>query len=190
MSMKSKTVVDFNGQSVTADEYHPVWLNRLADDVTLEGSAMNGFVQGPEAVRSIVTYIRTLYDRQQFNFAGSYGENGFLEDYTAWVQGEPIGNVVLVTRDGAGHALHIVANYRPRSTLLLTSRLIGDHFAGTPYGAHFAASGDSNEGCGHTVRTWFVDPGQRSASYPAGGLGHPGSWTRNDADAKPKYQFV
>jgi hypothetical protein len=101
---------------------------------------MNGFVQGPEAVRSIVTYIRTLYDRQEFNFAGPYGENGFLEDYTAWVRGEPIGNVVLVTRNAAGQAQHIVANYRPRTTLLLMSRLIGDHFAGTPYGEHFATS--------------------------------------------------
>ena len=33
----------------------------LANDVTIEGSAMNGVVQGAEAVRSIVTYIRTLY---------------------------------------------------------------------------------------------------------------------------------
>ncbi len=33
-------------------DYYPAWLDNLADDVTLEGSAMDGFVQGPEAVRS------------------------------------------------------------------------------------------------------------------------------------------
>jgi hypothetical protein len=33
-----------------------------------------------------------------------------------------------------------VANYRPRTTLLLLSRLTGEHFAGTPYGEHFASS--------------------------------------------------
>jgi hypothetical protein len=33
-----------------------------------------------------------------------------------------------------------VGNYRPRSTLLLLSRLIGEKFAGTPIGEHFAAS--------------------------------------------------
>jgi hypothetical protein len=142
MSMKSNALVDFNGRPVSANDYHPVWLDSLADDVTLEGSAMNGFVQGAEAVRSIVPYIRTLYDRQEFNFAGPYGENGFLEDYTAWVRGEPVGNVVLVTRNAAGQAQHIVANYRPRNALLLLSQLIGDHFAGTPYGEHFATSGD------------------------------------------------
>ena len=87
-------------------------------------SAMNGVVQGAEAVRSIVTYIRTLYDHQEFKFAGPYGENGFLEDYTAHVRGEQVGNVVLVTRNAAGQAQHIVANYRPRTTLLLLSRLI------------------------------------------------------------------
>ena len=121
-----------NGVRVPATDYHPVWLDSLANDVTIEGSAMNGVVQGAGAVRSIVTYIRTLYDDQEFNFAGSYGENGFLEDYTARVRGEQIGNVVLVTRNAAGQAQHIVANYRPRVTLLLLSRLIGQHFAGTP----------------------------------------------------------
>jgi hypothetical protein len=120
--------------------YYPAWLDNLAGDVTLEGSAMDGFVQGPEAVRTVLVYIRSLYDYQKFNFAGPYGENGWLEDYTAGVRGEPIGNVTLVTRNSAGQTQHIVGNYRPRSTLLLLSRLIGEHFAGTPYGEHFLAS--------------------------------------------------
>jgi len=105
------------------------------------GSAMNGVVQGPQAVRSIVTCIRALYDAQEFHFAGPYGENGFLEDYTAQVRGGgQIGNVVLITRNAAGQAQHIVANYRPRTTLLHLSRLIGEQLAGTPYGEHFATS--------------------------------------------------
>jgi hypothetical protein len=137
-SGKATTLVDFAGRSVTPADYRPVWLNSLAQDVTLEGSAMNGLVQGPEAVRTIVTFIRTLYDRQEFNFAGPYGENGFIEDYTAWVRGQPLGNVVLITRNAAGQAQHIVANYRPRSTLLLLSLLIGEHFASSAYGEHFA----------------------------------------------------
>jgi hypothetical protein len=130
----------FDGSEVERTDYRPVWINNLADDVTIEGSAMNGLVQGAEAVRSIVLYIRTLYDDQKFNFAGPYGENGFLEDYTAWVRSEQLGNVVLITRNAAGQAQHIVANYRPRTTLLLVSRLVGEHFADTPYGEHFATS--------------------------------------------------
>ena len=150
MSIEGKTLAEggtptyltrFDGVRVPATDYHPVWVGSLADDVTIEGSAMNGVVQGAEAVRSIVTYIRTLYDSQEFNFAGPYGEHGFLEDYTAQVRGGgQIGNVVLVTRNTAGQAQHIVANYRPRSTLLHLSRLIGEHFAETPYGEHFATS--------------------------------------------------
>ena len=135
-------VTRFDGVRVSASEYRPVWLDSLADDVTIEGSAMNGVVQGAEAVRSIVSYIRTLYDSQEFHFAGPYGDDGFLEDYTARVHGETIGNVVLITRNAAGQAHHIVANYRPRSTLLLVSRLIGEHFAGTTIGEHFATRGD------------------------------------------------
>ena len=110
-------------------DYYPAWLDNLADDVTLEGSAMDGVVQGAEAARTVLVYIRSLYDYQRFNFAGPYGENGFLEDYTARVRGEPIANVTLVTSNAAGQAQHIVGNYRPRSTLLLLSRLVGEHFA-------------------------------------------------------------
>jgi hypothetical protein len=150
MSTENKTLAEggtpayvtrFDGVRVPATDYQPVWVGSLADDVTLEGSAMNGVVQGAEAVRSIVTSIRALYDSQDFNFAGPYGENGFLEDYTAQVRGGgQIGNVVLVTRNAAGQAQHIVANYRPRTTLLHLSRLIGEQLAGTPYGEHFASS--------------------------------------------------
>jgi hypothetical protein len=120
--------------------YYPAWLDNLAGDVTLEGSAMDGFMQGAEAVRTVLVYIRSLYDYQKFNFAGPYGENGWLEDYTAGVRGEPIGNVTVVTRNAAEQAQHIVGNYRPRSTLLLLSRLINEHFAGTPYADYFLAS--------------------------------------------------
>jgi hypothetical protein len=142
MSMTQADVTRFDGVRVAASDYRPVWLESLADDVTIEGSAMNGVVQGADDVRSIVAFIRTLYDSQEFKFAGPYGEDGFLEDYTARVRGELIGNIVLVTRNAAGQAEHIVANYRPRDTLLLVSRLIGDHFTGTPIGEHFATSPD------------------------------------------------
>jgi hypothetical protein len=135
-------VTRFDGVRVPAAEYRPVWVETLADDVTLEGSAMDGVAHGAEAVLAIVPFIRSLYEDQEFRFAGPYGEDGFIEDYTARVHGEPVGNVVLVTRNAAGQAQHIVANYRPRSALLLLSRLIGEHFAGTPYGRYFAGGGD------------------------------------------------
>jgi hypothetical protein len=134
-------ITRFDGVRVPATDYRPVWLDSLADDVTIEGSAMNGVAQGAEAIRAIVTCIRALYDSQQFNFAGPYSQNGFLEDYTAQVRGGgQVGNVVLVTRNAAGQAQHIVANYRPRTTVLHLSRLIGEQLAGTPYGEHFATS--------------------------------------------------
>jgi len=126
-----------SGDPALAD-YYPAWLDNLGADVTLEGSAMDGFVQGAEAVRTVVVAIRTIYDYQEFHFAGPYGDNGWLEDYTAGVRGDPIGNVTLVTRNAAGQAQHIVANYRPRISLLQLSRLIGEQLAGTAYGEHFA----------------------------------------------------
>ena len=124
-------------------DYYPTWIDNLADDATVEGSLLDGAAQGAEAVRTIVGTIRTLYEQQEFNFTGPYGDNGWVEDYSARVRGEPIGCVVLVTRNAAGQAEHIAANYRPRSSLLLLSRLVGEQLAGTPYAKYFLASAES-----------------------------------------------
>jgi len=141
MSNKGNVVPQYLGRGDPAlKNYYPAWLDNMADDATVEGSMLDGVVQGAEAVRSVVVTIRSLYDRQEHKFAGPYGDNGFLEDYVAEVRGEPIGCVVLVTRNAAGQTQHVVASYRPRSSLLLFSRLLGEKFAGTPIAEHFAAS--------------------------------------------------
>lgn len=121
-------------------DYHPAWLDKLADDVTLEASAMNGAAQGPEAVRAIVLGVKSLYEYQELSFYGDYGDNGFIEDYTTQVDGEPLGVVGVITRNPAGETQHIVVNHRPRSSLLLLSRSLGEKFAGTPYAKYFIAS--------------------------------------------------
>jgi hypothetical protein len=66
--------------------YYPAWLDNLAEDVTIEGSLLDGVAQG----------------------------------------------------SADGHTRHIAANYRPRSSLLLLSRLTGEKLAGTPYARSFA----------------------------------------------------
>jgi hypothetical protein len=119
--------------------YYPAWLDNLADDATLEGSMLDGAVQGAEAVRSVVSTIRSFYDRQEHKFAGPC-DDGYLEDYVAEVDGEPIGCVVLIKHNPAGEAQHVVASYRPRSALLLFSRLLGEKFADTPIAEYFGAS--------------------------------------------------
>ena len=134
------TYLESGDAASSLTHYYPSWLDNLADDVTIEGSAMDGVAQGAEAVRTILVAIRTLYESQKFNFVGPVGSNGLLEDYTAHVRSEPISCVVLVTRNAAGQTQHIVANYRPRISLLLLSRLVGEKLAGTPYAEYFAAS--------------------------------------------------
>ncbi len=118
-------------------DYTPQWLGKLADDVTMEASVMNGIVQGPEAVREILSYARTLYDYQEFNVVGTYADHDLVEDYVSQVHGEPIGSVVVVRYNDAGETQQIVINHRPLRSVLLWSRLMGEHFAGTPYAEHF-----------------------------------------------------
>jgi hypothetical protein len=122
-------------------DYYPAWIDKLADDVTVEGSLLDGAVQGAEAVRTILVTIRRLYDRQAVNFAGPWGDDGFVEDYTAEVRGRPIAAVVLVTIDDRGRARHVVAGYRPLSSVLFLSRLLAQTFAGTLYAEYFLAAG-------------------------------------------------
>jgi hypothetical protein len=62
--------------------YYPAWVAKLADNVTLEGSMLDGALQDSDAIRAVIGGVRELYDRQDFNFAGSWGDNSFIEDYT------------------------------------------------------------------------------------------------------------
>jgi hypothetical protein len=130
-----------SGDPALAD-YYPAWLDNLADDVTVEGSMLDGAVQGAEAVRTIVVGIRTLYgDSQEFHSAGPCGDNGWLEDYIAQIDGEPLGCVVLVTFNAAGQTQHIVASYRPHGTVLVFARQLAEKYAGTPLAKYFSTSG-------------------------------------------------
>jgi hypothetical protein len=125
--------------------YYPKWLDDMADDVTLEGSLLEGVVQGRDAVRSIVVAIRSLYDRQEHKVARPIGDNRFLEEYIAEVRGAPIGCVVLVSFNATGQTQRVVAGYRPRSSALLLSHLLREKFAGTPLADYFGASESETE---------------------------------------------
>ena len=71
MSTKGDVLAQYLGSGDPAlKDYYPAWLDNMADDVTLEGSMLDGVVQGAEAVRSVVVTIRSLYDHQEHKFAG------------------------------------------------------------------------------------------------------------------------
>jgi hypothetical protein len=124
--------------------YYPAWVDNLAADVTFEGSMLDGAVQGADAVRLLICGARQLYDGQAVNFAGPWNDNAFIEDYTTEVRGTPLGAVHLITFNAAGRAQHIVANYRPLTSVMFFSRLLREKFAGTPYAKHFLA-GESEQ---------------------------------------------
>src|SRR5882724_3472129 len=141
MSTKGNVLPQYLGSGDPAfKDYYPAWVDNMADDATVEGSMLDGAVQGADAVRSVVLTIKSLYDRQEFKFVGPYGDNGWIEDYVAEVHGEPLGCVVLVKRNDAGQTQHVVASYRPRTTVVYFARLLSEKFAGTPIAEHFAAS--------------------------------------------------
>jgi hypothetical protein len=117
--------------------YYPWWLDKLADDVTGEGAAIQGVIQGAEIVHKVVTDARKIYESQTIELTGDYGDNGFLEEYTCKIQGQSTRVVVTVKRNAAGQCQHLVVNHRPRSSVLLFARLMGKTYAGTPLAAFF-----------------------------------------------------
>ena len=120
--------------------YYPWWLDNLADDVTGEGAAIEGTLHGAEEVRRLVLDARELYEQHEFQFTGNYGDKGFIEEYTCLIQGAPTSAVVTVTRNAAGKAQHIVVNHRPRSSVLLFARIMGEKYVGTPLAKYFTTS--------------------------------------------------
>jgi hypothetical protein len=120
-------------------DYYPWWLDNLADDVTGEGGFMEGYAEGADNVRTIVLAAREVYDFQIFSYTGDFGDNGFIEIYNSAIEGKPLGVVVTVTRNGAGKCQHLVVNHRPRSSLLLFSRLMHKRFINTPLADLFLA---------------------------------------------------
>jgi hypothetical protein len=40
--------------------YYPAWVDKLAADVTLEGSMLDGALQGPDAIRAVIGAVREL----------------------------------------------------------------------------------------------------------------------------------
>jgi hypothetical protein len=117
--------------------YFPAWLENLADDVTGEGPAWDGAIQGAQAVHDVVVGARDIYEFQEFHYAGPCGDNHFLEDYTSAVRGAPLYVIVLVTFNSAGKAQRLVVNHRPRSSVLVLSRAMLEKFAGTPLAKHW-----------------------------------------------------
>src|SRR5271166_3818042 len=125
--------------------YYPWWLDKLADDVTGEGAAIEGTLHGSEEVRKLVLDARQLYERHEFHFTGDYGDKGFIEEYTCLIQGAPTRVVVTVTRNADGKAQHLVVNHRPRSSVLLFASVMGEKYAGTPLAKYFITSESSKK---------------------------------------------
>jgi hypothetical protein len=117
--------------------YYPLWLDNLADDVSLEAAAMDGVARGVDDVRAVMVVARDQYENQVFSYAGPCGDYGFVEDYTSEVRGVKTRVVVLVTYNDAGQTQRIVVNHRPRSALLAFSRLMLEKFSGTTLAKHW-----------------------------------------------------
>ncbi|WP_066948675.1 hypothetical protein [Streptomyces lushanensis] len=104
--------------------------DNLAEDVTLEGAAMNGVLRGREAVLAQLGVVIGFYHDRVDEFSFDHGDY-HVEEYAAVVAGRPIKATATMHRNAEGKIDAVVVNHRPLSAALTFSRLIAE----SPIGA-------------------------------------------------------
>ena len=133
MSIKGDVLAQYLGHGDPAlADYYPAWLDNMADDATVEGCWTAPCRARRPSGQSWSPSARCMTARSTSSPAPAART---ASSRTTSLRSA----VVLVTRNDAGKTQHVVAGYRPRSSLLLLSRLLREKFAGTPYAEHFAA---------------------------------------------------
>ena len=98
-------------------------IDNLTEDATLSGGAMNGFIQGRDAVRSFLGTVKALYQDFTIIYQGDTTHYR-LQEYTATLEGHPVTGVVTLRKTVNGQYDQVVVNHRPLSSLLLFSSLV------------------------------------------------------------------
>ncbi|MFI6762421.1 hypothetical protein ACIBF5_25125 [Micromonospora sp. NPDC050417] len=108
-------------------DYYPEWIDQLDENVVLQAAVLNADITGRDQVRKILQYARTLYEFQDFRFAGRY-DDGWIEEYRSKVRGVTTHNIAIIHYNDQGRVDQLVMNHRPLSAMLRFSQLVGEHF--------------------------------------------------------------
>ncbi|MFZ4835674.1 hypothetical protein [Rouxiella sp. Mn2063] len=103
----------------------PWWAN-MAEDATLEGTALKRPVTGRANIVAILSKAITLYDYQEFIYRDYVSKDLFMESYRSTVNGVPVECAVLVHMNEQGQADALMINHHPLSAALLFSKLMWD----------------------------------------------------------------
>ncbi|WP_109477574.1 hypothetical protein [Paraburkholderia sp. C35] len=102
----------------------PPWLDKLADNATMEATVFLRPLEGKENIRHMINAAREIYEFQDFIYKGDLGDNFFFESYRSSVQGKPIEAMVMVHMNEKGEADSLVINHRPIDAAVLFSKLM------------------------------------------------------------------
>ena len=107
----------------------PPWLDKLADNATMEAAVLNRPVEGKANILALLKHAIPLYEYQDFTYRDDFGNGFFMESYRARVRGVPIECSVLVHINSAGQADSLLISHRPLGAALLFFRLMGEQSA-------------------------------------------------------------
>ena len=118
--------------------YYPLWLDNLADDVTLEAAAMDGTAHGADAALDRAQSPRTVYGAPGVQLRRPVRRKQFPRGlFELSSRHGHLRRRALVTFNADGQTQHIVVNHRPRSAMLQFSRGMLETFYGTPHAKHW-----------------------------------------------------
>jgi hypothetical protein len=104
----------------------PLWLEKLADNATLEATVLKRPVEGRADILAVIQHAISLYEFQQHSYKGIVSPGLYMESYRSQIQGVPIETVVVAHLNDNGETDSVVINHRPLEAMLLFSKLMGE----------------------------------------------------------------
>jgi hypothetical protein len=106
----------------------PPWIEKLAQDATLEGAVLKRAVHGKNNVLALISHARSLYEFQDYTYYGDFDSHFFMESYRSSVNGVPVECCIMVHMNDAGEADSLLIHHYPLGAALEFSRLMGEKF--------------------------------------------------------------
>jgi hypothetical protein len=115
----------------------------FADDVVLEGSALNQPIEGRERVKAVMATASGIYDSLVFTREASNGSSTYVEWEATAFGGIMLEGVTILTRNGHGRIVSARIHHRPLGAVLRFSAELRERLRGVIAPSHFYGGSDA-----------------------------------------------
>jgi hypothetical protein len=115
----------------------------FADDVVLEGSALNQPIEGRERVKAVMATASGIYDSLVFTREASNGSSTYVEWEATAFGGIMLEGVTILTRNDHGRIVSARIHHRPLGAVLRFSAELRERLRGVIAPSHFYGGSDA-----------------------------------------------